>query len=82
MNNKEMDKLHDMWNSAQVNRGIVNAEDTSLSDTCFITFGTYGLVVWKYRRNKWYRKMINDWHNISFAEFKKAYKAAEWEDDD
>lgn len=82
MNATEMTMLKEVWDSARVNKGINQPDDMNLSVTCFVTFGTYGLVVWKYRRNKWYRKMINDWHNISFAEFKKAYKAADWEDDD
>lgn len=81
MNAKEMAALKEVWNSARTNRGITYSEDMSLSDTCFVTFGTYGMSVWKYRKKKWYRKIVNDWHNKSFDEFKKDYKATEWEEE-
>lgn len=81
MNREEIALLRDKWDSARVNKGITSAEDMSLSNTCFVTFGTYGMSVWKYRKNKWYRKIVNDWHNLSFADFLRKYKSEEWEDD-
>lgn len=81
MNATEMAVLKEVWDSARANRGITYSEDMGLSDTCYVIFGTYGMSVWKYRKNKWYRKIVNDWHNLSFADFLKEYRSEEWEEE-
>lgn len=81
MNATEMAMLKEVWDNARVNKGITYSEDMGLSDTCYVIFGTYGIAVWKYRKRKWYYKTVNDWHNKSFDEFKKDYKATEWEEE-
>ena len=81
MNATEMAMLKEVWDNVRVNKGITYSEDMGLSDTCYVIFGTYGMSVWKYRKKKWYRKIVNDWHNKSFDEFKQDYKTEEWEEE-
>lgn len=56
-------------------------EDMDISSSCFVSFGTYGLTVFKFNNSKcrWKKKTINDWKNLSFDEFMKKFKETEWE---
>lgn len=50
-----------------------------ISSSCYADFGTYGISVYKYRNNRWLRKIINGWKELTFDEFMVKFDQTEWE---
>lgn len=81
MNTEEIKALSSQWEALRQKYAHASqAEDITLSDTCYVVLGTVGMSVWKYRLNKWQRKIVNRWKTLSFSEFLFEYRKAEWED--
>lgn len=82
MNNRDIEILKQ--NYERYRERLKNSrykEDMDISSSCFVSFGTSGLTVFKFNRAKcrWKKKTINDWKNLSFDEFMKKFREAEWE---
>lgn len=54
-------------------------ETMDISSSCYVTFGTCGVGIYKYRNGGWNRKTVNGWKNLSFNEFMERFDAEEWE---
>lgn len=54
-------------------------EDFDISSGCFVSFGTVGATIFKYKKNRLYRKIVNGWKELSFNEFMEKFNIAEWE---
>lgn len=55
-------------------------EDLDISSSCFVSFGTAGATIFKCKKNKWYRKIVNGWKDLSFDEFMEKVNSMEWEE--
>lgn len=55
-------------------------EDLDISSRCFVSFGTVGATIFKYKKNRWYRKIVNGWKELSFNEFMEKFNIVEWEE--
>ena len=51
----------------------------NVSSSCYAQFGTCGISIFKYFKNKWHRKIINYWKELSFNEFIIKFNEEEWE---
>ena len=80
MYKQEKELLKSIWEERRETlRDARQAEDTQLSESCYVSFGTYGIAVCKYRQGRWQRKIVNNWRALSFDEFLALYNAAPWE---
>lgn len=82
MNNNDIKILKESYEMCKEKlNGSTYKEDIDISNSCFVSFGTYGLTVFKFNKAKcrWKKKIINDWKNLSFDEFMKKFKEKEWE---
>lgn len=79
MNKHEKDFLKAKWE--QMQKGLqysLSAVDMDVSASCYVTFGTVGLSVSKYRNKRWIRKTVNDWKSLSFTEFMEKFEQEKW----
>lgn len=80
MNKGEKDFLKVNWEQMQKKlQYSLSAEELDVSNDCYVTFGTVGLSVFKYRNKRWVRKTINNWKKLTFAEFMAKFVQVEWE---
>lgn len=80
MNKQEKELLRSIWEERRETlRSARQSYDTDLSSSCCVSFGTYGISVWKYREGRWQRKIVNNWRALSFDEFLAQYNATPWE---
>ena len=49
-----------------------------LSSSCYVDFGTVGLTVYKWKKEKWHKKHINYWRDISCDEAITSLKKERW----
>lgn len=58
-----------------------HSHSMDLSPNCYVKFGTYGITVYKFRKQtqKWYRKIVNDWKNLTYNDFYEQFKELPWE---
>lgn len=80
MNRKEANILRTIWDERRETlRAARQAQDTQLSASCYVSFGTYGIAVCKHREGRWQQKTVNNWRALSFEDFMTQLNAAEWE---
>ena len=80
MNKHERDFLKANWEQMQKKlQYSLSAEELDVSDGCYVTFGTVGISVFKYRNKRWLRKTVNGWKKLTFVEFMAKLEQGEWE---
>lgn len=80
MNKQEKELLRSIWEERRETlRFARQAEDTQLSESCYVSFGTYGIAVCKYRQGRWQEKIVNNWRALSFQEFLERLADVPWE---
>jgi len=80
MNKHDIEVLRANWELKREQfKGDNHKRDMDISSSCYVSFGTYGAMVFKYIKGKWHRKTVNDWKTLNFDEFLKAFNAQEWE---
>lgn len=76
----DLNHLEENWELFQEQlKESPNSLDYDLSTGCYVTFGTYGISVFKYERNHWYRATVNNWKQLSFDQFLEALASEKWE---
>lgn len=80
MNKHEKDFLKASWEQMQKKlQYSLSAENMDISQGCYVSFGTVGISVFKYRNKRWLRKTVNGWKELTFAGFMTKFEKTEWE---
>lgn len=80
MNKHEKAFLKANWEQMQKKlQHSLCAEELEISVGCYVSFGTVGISVFKYKNKRWFRKIVNGWKKLTFIEFYAKFEQAEWE---
>lgn len=80
MNKHEIEMLKANWELKRESlKNWQYKESMDISSSCYVDFGTCGISVWKYRKGKWNRKIINHWRELDFEQFMVKFNNQEWE---
>lgn len=88
LSKNDLQVLRRNWDLMQERAKVLNfCFSLDVSSSCYVTFGTFGLTVFKYdykdyrknRRVNWYRKTVNGWKEMSFDEFLREFEELDWE---
>lgn len=80
MNKHDIEMLKANWElKRELLKNWQYKESMDISSSCYVDFGTCGISVWKYRKGKWNRKIINYWRELNFEQFMEKFNNQEWE---
>ena len=80
MNSTEKAFMRENWDKIKVILAKPTDSDTfDVSSSAYVQFGTRGVAFFKWKRGKWYRKIVNCWRSLSFTDYMKSFNDTAWE---
>lgn len=81
MNKNDIKILQENWELQKERlKNAEHKETMDVSSSCYVEFGVCGISIFKHKKGRWNRKIVNYWKELSFEQFIDNFNETDWEE--